>query len=302
VRSWEDAWVEALYGSAGFYRHHRPSAHFRTSPMVSDHFAEALARLARTLGTDTVYDVGAGSGELAEALHRTAPDLKSTAIEIRSRPAELPGEIDWVPDLPERLSGLVVANEWLDTVPAPLVEVDPVGIPRIVLLGDTGESLGPAVSEADPAAAAWLEDWWPLDSPGQRAVVGLPRDDAARDLVRRLGRGMLVLVDYGHLAGERPFLGGIRCYRDGRQVPTTLDATADVTASVAVDSIARAVNGHWLSQSAALAHLGVTPPQGGSLDDLVGAAQVRELMDPSGLGGFRWIVAASDGIESPLTG
>ena len=45
--SWRVATERALYGPDGFFRRHRPGAHFRTSVHASPLFAEAVARLAR---------------------------------------------------------------------------------------------------------------------------------------------------------------------------------------------------------------------------------------------------------------
>jgi SAM-dependent MidA family methyltransferase len=296
--AWKDAWAEALYGDSGFYLAQRPAAHFRTSPMVSSGFAAAVATLARDRDLTTVYDIGAGSGELLATLHRIDPRLQLVGVELRPRPRELPEPVCWLDQLPAALEGLVVANEWLDTVPAHLVERDDRGVTRIVLVEDGTESLGPSLTDTDAAAGTWLETWWPLTEPGQRAVIGLPRDDAARDLARRMTGGTLLLIDYGHDRRDRPFLGGIRCYREGRQVQVALDGSADVTAPVAVDSVAQAVAGHRLTQAEALSRLGVTVPTGGSLDDLARAGRVRELLDPSGLGGYTWIVTGSG--TSPL--
>ncbi len=300
VPSWRDAWGEALYGESGFYRHHEPSAHFRTSPMVSGDVAAALARLSRAAGLDAVLDMGAGGGELLAALHRADPGLALTGVDLRPRPAALPEDVDWTDEVPPHVEGLVVANEWLDTVPAPVVEVDGHGVARIVMIDDGEESLGEPVSRADPASAAWLDEWWPLGRPGQRAVVGLTRDRAARDLAERLVHGALVLVDYGHTRADRPSLGGIRCYRRGRQVPLALDGSADVTAPVAVDSVARAVDGHCLTQAEALTRLGVIVPPVGSLESAATAGRVAQLLDPAGLGAFTWVVTGR--AVSPLAG
>ena len=46
VFDWEAAWHAALYGPAGFFaRGEKPSAHFRTSPLVGPELAEALLTL-----------------------------------------------------------------------------------------------------------------------------------------------------------------------------------------------------------------------------------------------------------------
>ena len=73
-----------------------------------------------------------------------------------------------------RLTGLLIANEWLDDVPVDVVEGTPGG-PRLVLVDPSGEESYDGPPDED--AAAWLARWWPL-GPGLRAEVGLARDAA----------------------------------------------------------------------------------------------------------------------------
>ena len=81
-----------------------------------------------------------------------------------------------MPDVAELppVTGLLVANEWLDDVPLDVVELTPDG-PRLVLVDADGASrLGPAPGPAD---RDWLARWWPLAATGDRAEVGRSRDD-----------------------------------------------------------------------------------------------------------------------------
>src|SRR5688572_18277554 len=117
----------ALYGEGGFYRRgERPAEHFRTSVHASSRFAAAIARILvdvdAALGRPDrldIVDVGAGSGRLlANILEEVPADLGSRlipiAVEIAPRPAGVSERVLWRPDLPDRITGLVVANEWLD--------------------------------------------------------------------------------------------------------------------------------------------------------------------------------------------
>ena len=100
-------------------------------------------------------------------------------------------------------------------------------------------------------------------------------------------------VDYGHtLTDRRATLTG---YRAGRQVPPVPDGTCDLTAHVAVDACAAATGARVLRQREALQSLGITaalPERSlpSYAEGLVRASQARELLDPDGLGGFRWLV------------
>jgi SAM-dependent MidA family methyltransferase len=150
--------------------------------------------------------------------------------------------------------------------------------------------------------AAWLTQWWPLeDQPGRRAEVGVPRDAAWHAVVSR-STGVAVAVDYGHTRDDRPRFGSLRSYRDGREVDVRPDGTRDVTAHVAVDSVAAAVGGRLSRQRDALQDLGVSGARpdlaqaaddpAGYLDGLGRATQAAELTAAGGLGDLWWLVSA----------
>lgn len=308
---WQSAWAAALYGPDGFYRGAEgPAGHFRTAVhAAAPTVAAALAALARQAGCTGVIDLGAGRGELSSTLSRIAPDLAVHAVDVVPRPADLPTRVGWtradpadgdpLPAWPDRLLDgvLVVAWELLDVVPCPVLEVDQNGARRVVLVDPaTGaESLGPAADD-DPQAAAWCRRWWPVDGAmldgaevdgaeaGVRVEVGLPRDQLWAAIAGRLRSGLMLAVDYGHLAGQRPPLGSLAGFRRGRQVPPVPDGRCDLTAEVALDALAEAAR-------AAGAGPGRLLDQRSALTWLVGSANCpAELLDPGGLGGFSWLL------------
>ena len=271
------AWQQALYGPDGFYRRERPAAHFRTSVHASTLFGQAIARLARLLEVDQVVDIGAGSGELGKVLR--ADGLTVLDIELDD-------------ELPERLSGLVIANEWLDNIPCEVVEWDDEGMPRYLLADATP---GPVVKGND---LAWLDRWWP-GAPGDRAEIGTTRDESWAGVIDRLAPGSVaVAIDYGHLKAARPPYGTLTGFRNGRECDPVPDGTCDITAHVALDSL----GGTIVSQRDALRALGVSatrPPLDLAqaepmryLSELSSAGEAAELLDPSGLGGFGWVWTA----------
>ena len=303
--TWREATARALYGEGGFYRRTgAPAAHFRTSVHASTSFADAVLALARSVRANTVTDVGSGGGELLQHLHRAAPDLRLVGVDVADRPAALPPAVHWRHELPEVLSGLVVANEWLDDVPVDAAVLTADG-PRLLLVepmtGD--EEPGGPVSPED---AAWLDRWWPLTEVGQRAEIGWPRDEAWASVVGRLEVGVAVAVDYGHQRASRPPQGTLAGYRAGRLVRPVPDGSCDITSHVAVDACAEAGRRAGAAQTVvttqrdALARLLQDVPRpapGPAADDpaeyvarLARAGEVAELRDPGGLGGFRWLV------------
>jgi SAM-dependent MidA family methyltransferase len=304
--------TRALYGADGFFTRAGPgpAAHFRTSVHASPLFAGAicrlLVRLDRELGEPDpldVVDIGAGRGELLRGLAGAAPDplrerLRLTAVELAPRPPDLPAEIAWVDRPPDPFVGLLVATEWLDNVPLDVATGDP---PRYLHVDG---SRGARVSRRDER---WLRTWWPAaDVPGARAEIGLSRDEAWAAAVGGVARGLALTVDYAHLREARPAFGTLAGYRDGHRVDPVPDGSCDITAYVAIDSVAgagAAVAGCapvLCPQRAALRALGVhgrRPPVSQAREDPVGyvhslalATAAAELTDPDGLGGHWWLL------------
>jgi SAM-dependent MidA family methyltransferase len=308
--TWKQAWDAALYGPDGFFRSEAPAQHFRTSVHASPLFAQALVRMTREAGLDTVVDIGAGRGELLTQMHALDPGLDLLGVEVASRPEALDPSIAWTTALPESVEGLVVANEWLDDIPCHVVEVADDGRLRVVHVDPlTGaEALGQPLDHSSvPASlAAWVARWWPLDlrEPGTRAEVGTTRDTAWADVVARVTRGIAVAVDYGHLRDDRPAFGSLRSYRAGQEVDVLPDGSRDVTAHVAVDAVADRVDGEVRLQREVLRGLGVsgarpdlslaTSDPAGYVRALASATEATELTAPGGLGDFWWVVSIKD--------
>lgn len=292
------AWEQSLYGERGFYRHNRPADHFRTSPQVAASFAEAVVALARDRNLSSICDIGAGGGELLTQVHRIDPDLRLTGVEVRPPPEDLPQTIGWEREMPTGLTGLVFANELLDNIPCDVVELDFDRWCRLVevdvLTGD--DRLGPVVSGDQ---WAWLATWWPMTEPGQRAEVGISRDALWAGVCAANPQALCVCVDYGHLAADRPWGGSLSSYRGGVQTAVAYDGWHDITAHVAVDSIAASVTATVRRQRDVLMELGIDgtrPPierahadPVGYLRDLSRASDRAELIAAGGLGDFVWV-------------
>lgn len=316
---WSAAMDRALYGPAGFFRQAAgPAAHFRTSVHASPLFGTAVLRLLRAVDDQlghpqriSLVDIGAGHAELLLGVLGQLGDdslgrrLHPVAVELADRPAGLPDVIEWLPRPPKGVSGLIIANEWLDNVPCDVVEIGPRG-PRLVEVAPNGsERLG---EEPNDSQQAWLEHWWPTwrtGPVGDRAEVGLMRDAAWAGAVETLDEGVAVAVDYAHTVDSRPPFGSLTGYADGRQVPPVPDGRRDLTAHVALDACAAAAAhvADWsrqLDQRTALRRLGISgarPDLATAAADPIGyvralsrASAAAELTDPAGLGAFQWLV------------
>ena len=242
-----------------------------------------------------------------------AERVRFTAVELAPRPADLPQRIAWVHEIPSRITGVLLATEWLDNVPLDIAVSASDGWRYLLVDPTTGEeSVGDPVGPED---AAWLETWWPVPDEcldpdrtgvtGVRAEIGRSRDEAWADAVGRLDRGLALAVDYGHLRDGRPVDGTLTGYRGGRQVPPVPDGSCDVTAHVAMDSVASAgarvagcayALGSQREAMRALGADGGRPPLSLAASDpagyvraLAAASLVAELTDPAGLGGHWWL-------------
>ena len=121
-----------LFGAAG---------DFVTAPETTELFGRALAAQAADLiesGCDTVLELGAGRGMLAADLlnaleRRDRVPSSYRILEVSAALSELQREtltqraphlrdrVQWLTRLPERIDGLVLANEVLDALPVALI-------------------------------------------------------------------------------------------------------------------------------------------------------------------------------------
>lgn len=305
------AWDSALYGPTGFYRASWPGDHFRTSVHASPLFADAVLALARRLGVATIVDVGAGRGEMLTQLLALDGDLELIAVELRPRPERLPPGIAWGEEMPAVVDGLLIANEVVDNVACDVVEIDPDGVPRIVeVQGETGmERLG---DQAPAALLDWLARWWPIERPGERAEVGLPRELWWADVRSRVRAGGCLAIDYGHVRAARPALGTLASYREGRSVPVGFTGDRDITADVAVDALQATVGGSLRRQAEWLIELGLEASRptleqaradpAGYVRALSRVGEAAELTASGGLGDFWWLLSTADDPQSADVG
>jgi SAM-dependent MidA family methyltransferase len=210
--------------------------------------------------------------------------------------------VQWRTELPDSVTGLLLAVELLDVVPVDVVELTGDGL-RLVEVADTGaERLGATPTAED---FGWLRRWWPLTAIGDRAEVGAARDAMWRSLCDRIVLGSAVAVDYESVPHRAP-AGTLSGYRAGHQVAPVPDGSCDITAHVRFDSL-RGPDDVQLAQRDALRQLGVRsnlPEYDGDaaayLAGLSSAGAVAGLLDPAGLGGFMWLVH-SVGTAPPLS-
>jgi SAM-dependent MidA family methyltransferase len=255
----------------GYYATRVPGegGHYGTSPSVSPWFGRLVMRelqaMWRALGCPeefTVIEVGPGRGDLAAAALGAAgplgPALRWRFVERFASVAEIQrrrlgaaaARVEWSPHLgvPPAAAGCVIAHEVLDNFPVHLLETG-AGATAVqevyVTVAGSGlaERLGPL---SDPAL---LDQATVPSAPGRRFEVCSDLDAFARDAAGALGRGYLLVIDYGDreeaLWASNP-RGTVVTYgpegfgSDPLRDPGARDITADVNFSAVARATERA--------------------------------------------------------------
>ena len=280
----------ALYDpEGGYYRAGtaRPGrdGDFLTAPEAHPIFGAALARAVADawdrLGRPDPFvlrEYGAGTGALAVAiLDGTRRERADFATILRYQPIEMePRRIDQIAARLEATGhsealagspapgdtpvvGMILGNEVLDALPTHRVVVRD-GVLREVLVGSRDGAFVDV--EADPStpdlASRLAVDGVTL-ADGQRAEICLKLDDWMAQAAAGLGRGVVLLIDYGYPATElydpiRRRDGTLRAYLRHRvhDDPYLHIGRQDLTAHVDVTAVQRA------GGAARLAHLGTS--------------------------------------------
>lgn len=235
----------ALYGPGGFFAgdtlRSQKGGDFLTSPEVSSLFGETLAvyvdRIRQEIGGPfQVVEVAAGSGSLLRPLLE-ATDVNALAVEASPAARAVLADLVAVSDsLPDRIRGVVIANELLDNLPMALAQrVD--GAWRERWVGADGDNLAFVDADPRPELLDWLDAYAGPVGDGGWVEVQVPAKNWLADLVGRLEAGAILLFDYGDTAENllpRRQDGTLRTYRAHHLGPHPLDepGETDITADV----------------------------------------------------------------------
>lgn len=272
---WEQGWEQAAFGPFGFYRQQSPYDHFTTSVEQATLVNDLLPYLRASLdhGPVAIVDVGAGSGLLTEQLlasleQQERARVQAYCLDLRARPTSLSPDIHWIQgDIRETISSIprgncmLIAHEFLDDIPCAIVEADANTFPHLLAVNPQSQQamLGPALT-SDSDEARWLREWWPVERPLMRAEVGKTRDHIWQQLTAVVATGFAIAIDYGHLRADRARglmdAGTLSGYVNGQPCTPRADTTINLTAHVAMDSVAAASSG---SPTIQLMQRGPTP-------------------------------------------
>jgi SAM-dependent MidA family methyltransferase len=235
----------SLYDSDGFFGGDRlrsdKAGDFLTSPEVSSLFGETIARFVsgvhERIGEPfQVVEVGGGSGSLLRSLLAAHP-VEALAVEISPAARAALSDIALVAgEMPERIRGVVIANELLDNLPMALAQKD-AGAWRERWVGADGAELMFVDTDPRPDVVAWLDEYAGPVPDGGWVEVQLVARAWLDDVVGRMEAGAIVLIDYGDTSEgllPRRQDGTLRTYRAHHLGPHPLDqpGETDITADV----------------------------------------------------------------------
>ncbi len=275
----------ALYEPAlGYYaggsRKFGADGDFVTAPELSPLFGQCLATQCAhwfDAAPAAIVEFGAGSGALAAQLLASLDALGSAperysivevSAPLRARQREtlsarvpaLAGRVEWLDALPERIEGVVVANEVLDAMPVRLFRWH-VGavLERGVSCVPQGGGFAFADRPADDAFAARVlatlrEAWAEGGEPAGDYVseIGEQAQGWVATVAGRLAHGAMLLLDYGFPGTEyyhaHRSTGTLQCHYRHRVHgdPFVWPGLQDLTAHVDFTAVSRAALGAGL--------------------------------------------------------
>jgi len=230
-------------------------------------------------------------------------------------------------DIPDSFEGVLIANELLDALPVHQVVMRDEGLKEIYVVarlfngrdGREAESLALGTIEGPPSTPELQEYLDRLHvelEPGWRVEINLRAVDWIRDAARRLRRGFIIVIDYGHEARElysaTHSSGTLTTYASHRSmgpepsigVPVWLrnPGEQDLTTHVDFTSVRAAAEADGMTTIALLDQTyfllgllpGLTNPQ-----SAIRNPQYKTLMLPGGLGSTHKVMILGKGVGAP---
>ena len=305
---------------AGGARKFGAQGDFVTAPELGSLFGRTLARQVNGLSFRKIFELGAGTGALAQALLSQADfdySILETSADLRERQRSRLGErARWLDRLPERIRGVVIANEVVDAIPVHAVGWRPQG----VMERGVTFSNGLLQWEERPAQGELLEEARAIDVPvPYESEIGLIARAWMRALAKRLEEGVIFVIDYGFPRREyyhpQRAAGTLMCHyrHQAHADPFAHPGEEDVTAHVDFTALAQAAADAGLdvlgytTQAQFLINCGITEVLGeANIDNALHyaplAAEAQKLLSPAEMGELFKVLAVGKGLAGPLLG
>lgn len=193
-------------------------------PLFGDLLELQIAEMAERLGGGSFDLVEAGasdgrlSGDILDVMQRRHPALYARTslhlVEASARAREAQAEVlgshrdrlaTSAPTLPDRFSGVLLANELLDALPVHQVVMRESGLREIYVSVDRSRDGELTLSEGPPSTPAlerYLRGAGAALEPGWRGEINLAALEWIKSAATRLRRGFMILIDYGHEAAD----------------------------------------------------------------------------------------------------
>ena len=242
---------------------------FVTAPEISPLFSQALANaiLPALKEDDVILEVGAGRGRMAADIlvflkeKNKLPKeywILELSADLRERQKQMLAEIipefldnvKWLDELPEKFSGIVLANELLDAMPVQLFKKNNNDINEVnVVWLDNKFSfqLKSSFDEDLVHRVKNIEEELGVDfNSDYVSEVNFSAEDWLKSIAERLEQGVIVLVDYGFPRHEyyhaQRTQGTLMCHYRHRTHPDAFvyPGLQDITAHVDFTAIADA--------------------------------------------------------------
>ena len=296
--------------------------------------AEAAQKAGAAERFDLV-EVGAGNGRLAADILRAAKrrhpafydsiqlHLVEASEAARAAQRDTLAEVadrlvSSRAELPDQFEGVLIANELLDALPTHQVVMRAEGLKEVyVSPGPDGLHLaeGPL---STPDLQAYLDRAGVTLEPGWRVEINLRAVDWMRQAARRLRRGFMILIDYGHEAHElysathaAGTLTSFAAHRGGGNdahaaAPSWLDRPGeqDITAHVDFTSVRAAAEAEGMTTIALLDQtyflLGLVEAlnQPANQQSAISSRQLKTLVVPGGLGSTMKVLILGKGVAT----
>ncbi|HVH28860.1 MAG TPA: SAM-dependent methyltransferase [Vicinamibacterales bacterium] len=308
---------------------------------MAEILSEPESQDARTVSDVTssfdLVEAGAGNGRLSadilRAIRRRHPPLyrrlrlhlvEASPIARAAQPVTLAEVADRLStsgdSVPPRFEGVLVANELLDALPVHAVVMRNEGL-RELYVDCRGDRLG--IREGPPSIPELATHFDRLGvalEPGWRAEINLRAVSWVQEAARRLSRGFMILIDYGHDARElysATHSGGTlttftRHTMEGPS-PPSVDVPAwlaspgeqDITAHVDFTSVRQAAEAEgltplgYLDQTYFLLGLLEASDEALDLEKLANRLALKTLLMPGGLGSTHKVLILAKNVDAP---